>query len=376
MSISKYSLGHLPAEVLLRELPRLVARDRAALADILAHIAEVDSRKLYVPAAYSSMVAYCMGEMGMSEDSALKRIRVARAAREFPAIFEAIAEGRLSLTAVVLLKPLLSQKAAGELLAAAEHKSKTEIARLVACLSQPELHEVVPEPPTTPEPTTPAAQVVPEPPMTTASNAPGIQVVPEPPMTTVPNAQATQVVPEPPIPPEPGETLVLTTPSPLGPVAPPRIALRINIDQETQELLRYAQELLSHRIPSGSPAVVLNRALRSLIRDLERKKFAATDRPRTPRQRAASRTRHIPAHVKRAVRERDGFQCTFVSAQGHRCESRTRLEFDHVHEFARGGEATVDGIRLRCRVHNQYTAEQTFGTEFMNRKREQARGAS
>lgn len=39
---------------------------------------------------------------------------------------------------------------------------------------------------------------------------------------------------------------------------------------------------------------------------------------------------------------------------------------------ARGGEATVDGVRLRCRAHNQYEAEQVFGAGFMHAKREQA----
>jgi hypothetical protein len=29
----------------------------------------------------------------------------------------------------------------------------------------------------------------------------------------------------------------------------------------------------------------------------------------------------------------------------------------------------VDGIQLRCRAHNQFTAERTFGAEFMRHKR-------
>ena len=37
------------------------------------------------------------------------------------------------------------------------------------------------------------------------------------------------------------------------------------------------------------------------------------------------------------------------------------------------GEATVGGIRLLCRAHNQYEAERTFGAEFMRHKRETAR---
>jgi hypothetical protein len=52
------------------------------------------------------------------------------------------------------------------------------------------------------------------------------------------------------------------------------------------------------------------------------------------------------------------------------------LEFDHVQEVARGGQATVDGLRLRCRTHNQFTAERTFGAEFMARKRAEARESS
>jgi hypothetical protein len=76
--------------------------------------------------------------------------------------------------------------------------------------------------------------------------------------------------------------------------------------------------------------------------------------------------------VKRAVWQRDGGQCTFKSESGRRCEARRGLEFDHAREFARGGEASVDGIRLRCRGHNQYTAEQTFGAGFMQQKRELA----
>ena len=35
-----------------------------------------------------------------------------------------------------------------------------------------------------------------------------------------------------------------------------------------------------------------------------------------------------------------------------------------------------DGMRLRCRAHNQYEAERTFGAGFMERKREEARRAA
>ncbi len=127
-----YSLSHLSDADLLRGLATLVAKDRATTAEMLAHIAEVDERKLYLPAAHDSMFSYCVHELRLSEDAAYKRIQAARVAREFPAIFEALADGRLHLTAVNLLAPYLTRENAAELIQAAAGKTKSEIDRLLA----------------------------------------------------------------------------------------------------------------------------------------------------------------------------------------------------------------------------------------------------
>jgi hypothetical protein len=121
---------------------------------------------------------------------------------------------------------------------------------------------------------------------------------------------------------------------------------------------------------------VLELALDTLIRALEKRKFAVTEKPRPPRPGSATGGRYIQAHVRRAVHERDGGQCTFVSEGGHRCPARKLLELDHIVEVARGGTSTVSNIRLRCRTHNQYQAERTFGPELMNQKREERRSAA
>lgn len=158
------------------------------------------------------------------------------------------------------------------------------------------------------------------------------------------------------------------------PLAPQRFALQLTMGQELHDKLLNARELLSHSIPSGDVAQVLEHALDALIPKLEQRKFAASTRPR-PNDRPSARPRHIPAHVKRAVWDRDRGQCTFVSETGRRCPARTLLEFDHVDRVARGGQATIGGMRLRCRPHNQYGAERAFGAEFMRRKRDEARRA-
>ena len=162
----------------------------------------------------------------------------------------------------------------------------------------------------------------------------------------------------------------------VAPLARERFVLQLTIAQTTHDKLRYAQTLLSHQIPSGDLAKVLDRALDALIPQLEQRKFAATAKPRSGHPRPSARPRHIPAHVKRTVWQRDQGQCTFVSEAGRRCPARRFLEFDHLDEVARGGRSTVSGLRLRCRSHNQYGAECSFGAEFMRRKREAARAAA
>jgi 5-methylcytosine-specific restriction endonuclease McrA len=159
-----------------------------------------------------------------------------------------------------------------------------------------------------------------------------------------------------------------------APQALERPLLQFRVEWSTQDKLRYAQALLSHSIPSGDLAQVLDRALDALIERLEKQKFGATRKSR-PRASLSGRKRHVPAHIRRAVWVRDQGQCTFVGEAGHRCSSRRFLEFDHVDPVARGGRASMAGIRLRCRAHNQYEAERVFGAGFMNEKRNEARRA-
>ena len=65
-----YSLAHVKDHVLLRDLTALTARDRATTALLLAHIAEVDTRRLYAAAGYSAMYHYCIRTLGFSEGTA------------------------------------------------------------------------------------------------------------------------------------------------------------------------------------------------------------------------------------------------------------------------------------------------------------------
>ena len=122
----------LAADTLLTEFAESLSRDRESTVDLLIQIGVIEARKLYVPLACSSMYVYCTQVMHMSEWTALKRIRAARAARKFPAILPMIAEGKLHLSAVVLLAQDLTHENANALLMDATHKSKAEVELLLA----------------------------------------------------------------------------------------------------------------------------------------------------------------------------------------------------------------------------------------------------
>jgi hypothetical protein len=331
--VNRFSLTHLSNEALRRELTTKAARENEATAELLAHIAEFDERKLYLPAAYESMLAYCTGELQLSEDAAKKRIQVARVSRGCPAVLEALESGRVHLTGLRLLAPHITPGTAEELLTAATHKTKEAIERLLAERS-PRLD--VP------------AMVVP----TCIEGAPGHL------RNVDPQALAGADTP-------PARDRVT-------PLSAESFAVQFTRSREADERFRYAQVLLGHHVKSGDLAEVYDRAMKALIEKLERVRLGACSRPRKRGRPTQPGSRHIANDVKRAVWIRDQGQCTFTSESGRRCEARSDLQYDHVKEYARGGEATVDNIRLRCPGHNQHTAEQTYGAGFMRQKREAA----
>ena len=67
-----------------------------------------------------------------------------------------------------------------------------------------------------------------------------------------------------------------------------------------------------------------------------------------------SRSRYIPAAVRREVWRRDQGCCSYVDRHsGRRCGSRYRLEIDHIVPFALGGASEALNLRLHCGAHHR-----------------------
>ena len=187
----------------------------------------------------------------------------------------------------------------------------------------------------------------------------------------------------------------------LEPLSADRYGVHFTADGEFRELLERVRGLAGHRLPSGDLMTLLKHGLEAYERELSKQRFALGRKPRGSRGAAPApsapepepepepsapepepsapepaklapesalnpssnvkRRRHCPAEVARAVFQRDGKQCSYVSPDGRRCNARRCLELDHIAPYAVGGQCTIENLRLRCRAHNQRYARQYFG---------------
>src|SRR5215510_4862945 len=129
------ALAQLTDESLHGEVKRLAGRANTLMAELLAHLGEVEARGIHRERACSSLYTSCVYELCMSEDEAQRRCRAARLAREFPVLLEMLAEASLHLTGILLIGPHLTAENLTELLARVRHRTKREIERIVGELA-------------------------------------------------------------------------------------------------------------------------------------------------------------------------------------------------------------------------------------------------
>ena len=379
-------LKAVPDDQLLRGLFDVLRKSRHDEADLVAHIAEVDARRLYAQQASPSMFAWCIERLHLSEAEAYLRIGAARASRQHPRLLAMLADGRLHLSGIERLAPHLTTENRDALLGRAVHKTKRQIEELVA--------ELAPRPAAGTKMRKLPARRGPE---ASGGSAGCSELRPNgagvrdggPALDGVPSAS-------------PGLRLdgVASTVSgpngvsesdgglrpngaekpPGGParptrapkvIAPDRYRLQFDLDAELRGKLERLQALLRHSVPDGDLGKVIDVAVTRELERLEAQRFGKTKKPRTRLARTDTRakSRHIPAAVRRFVEGRDGGRCTYRDKRGRRCTKRHDLEFHHIRPFGVGGDHSPEGIVLMCRTHNQLLAEQDFGKEKMARSR-------
>src|SRR5215207_9202154 len=97
-----HSLAHLDDQELLTSTRRLVGKSNHLFAALLLHLAEVEARGVHRARLCASLYTYCIYELRFSEDAAARRSSAARLVKEFPILFDAIANGELHLTGLLM----------------------------------------------------------------------------------------------------------------------------------------------------------------------------------------------------------------------------------------------------------------------------------
>lgn len=298
---------------LLARCERLAKAERAVSAEFIACLAEVDRRRAHEEFAYGSLFDYCVRRLKMSDGAAGRRVAAARAARKRMECLSYLKDGSLSLWALGRLEPYLQRRDGLETLSRAASLDRAGLEMLILELAQAEPEEAE------------------------AGDAE------EPSFEFGDDVRA---------------------PSPVHAAAPDRVvssaAGRIRISFEASSSLKEKLErtgtLLAHRLRSRRMEELIEALADLALRELDPSRKTGRARP------VKGNPRRVPGSVRRQVWERDGGRCAYAAADGTRCGSRSRLQYDHVQPWALGGRSDdAANIRLLCRAHNLHLARKTFG---------------
>ena len=289
---SFWNLAGLTDGALLGGLSRLVGSGRQLLGEVIAHLAEVEERRLHLDAGFGSMFAYCVSRLGLSEDEAYRRIKVARLARRHSGIFPRLASGQLSLSVVALLEPHLSSSNSEELLELVSGQSVTrarealagrfpraDVPSSIRKLPGPQLATSVVDDSEAALPLLSSDTCRARSASTLIRGAP---LEPDAPTGGPPNKASnrttTPATPSPPpkvhgrvVPPVRQVQAART----IEPLSAARYKIQLTADTALKEKLELARDLMRHTQPDGDFAPILSRALDLLIEELMKRRFGA-----------------------------------------------------------------------------------------------------
>ncbi|MEI9941150.1 MAG: hypothetical protein WDO69_28365 [Pseudomonadota bacterium] len=326
---------------LLAALIGLVQRDNELLAELLAHLAELDQRRLFLDLGFPSLHAYCTSALGMCESTAGRRITAARVCRKFPDVLARVAKGDLHLSAVCSMSPHLDWNNAPELIEICSNQSRRKVDEILAArFPRADVREKVRLDPLSQDRYglhfTIDAEALEE-----------LERV---------RALARHRLPG-------GELSELF-----------KLAMRtLRMDLEKQRFS--AGKKKRARGTAVAPPSEGEGASTAPKPDMAEAAVAkhppaevtqeALAEPSQAEAAPEAVARRPSAEVAREVYARDEGQCTFVAQDGRRCSAREFVEFDHIQPRALGGEPTAANLRLRCRAHNQLYARQCYGDQHM-----------
>jgi hypothetical protein len=341
-TLSNQSLQILSNQSLHENLLSLASEERRITLEVLHHLREVESRRLFATRGHSSLFEYVTRELGYSESSALRRIAAMRLLRDMPKqdlpdLEAKIESGELKVSQLSQVHSFIRQeKKSGKVYG---EEQKRELLSEVAGKSARETEKVL-------------AERNPE-----FTHREKVRAL---------TSELTQIT--------------------------------FTVDEALLENLKRIRDLFAHELPVNATHADLVRWMSEKMLKVHEKrtegkpekktvkkeiqpKNQSQSAPPTSEVEASKKTpspetsaspkasvnphsRYIPVEVKREVWARDQGRCVYVSTEtGRVCESTHRLQVDHRVPFAHGGHSTAENLRILCHAHNQSEARRIFGTK-------------
>ena len=379
-------------------------------ARIVAHLAEVEARRLHWLAGYSSLYDYCRRRLGLSEYEAFLRIAAARVARQYPVVFGMLGRRELHLTAICEVREFLTAENHRELLAAVCGKTKMQIREVLAQrFPQADVAASLKKLPAL-EPLSPGryrlqltlsaeqkeklelARDL----LSHANSGGDLAIVVEraldelierlekrrfgraqarPARDRTKAAGATNVSASTPV-----RSVWMTrsrgqTDTGRQPAAIAHGGGQTDTGRQPAAIAHGGEQTDTGRQPAaiahGGEQTDTGRQVAALENGRGQPDTVRAEAPvaevAVPAPGAIHdlgrerRRKHVARQTRRDLLARDGVGCAFVGSDGRRCNARAFLQFHHRQAWARGGSDTLDNLELLCRNHNCLLAERDFG---------------
>ncbi len=295
---------------LFQEAKFSVQSETNATLRVLYILKEIERRRAFAEKSYPSLYEFCIGYLGYKKGAAYRRISALKALKDLPEVEEKIKAGSLDLMTLSQAQSYFSQKQRHQKPLLKEQK--LEILNTLESKSSRESEEFF------------------------------LKLSPK----DVPHEKLKAIDSE-------------------------TYELRIALPRAVQQKLEKLKMLMGAEKAHVQTIDALDSALDIAIQSYEKKhkaselKVSATKVPALGKIKKTG-SQYISVHTKRQIWKKDHGKCSFVDPiSKHRCNSRFRLEIDHIMPKALGGSNEPTNLRLVCRAHNQWAAIKQLGFQKM-----------
>jgi 5-methylcytosine-specific restriction endonuclease McrA len=352
------ALRSLSDRDLLNSTKVVVPRERGITVIVLDHLYEVDRRKLYLTLGYSSMFAYCTGELGYSASATKRRISTTRCIARFPEVLPLLKANEVNLSTITQVSEIMTPHNSSAILSRIRRKSQREVEAIVAEYE-----------PLSTLPRERARTVVVRIPARTVTDL-NTAAATVPPVAIPLAAEPSQEM-------QAAQNTMKTNqdrngPEPDRPSLPAmhferRTVIQFCAREAVMTKLDRVRALASHRLPANAPLEQVIEFLADYFSRREdpqlrhERRETRADNARRAGAAKTSSARAIPARVRDEVFVSDRGECSYQGPDGRKCESNHVVQVDHIKPVARGGASTRDNLRLLCAYHNRLEAERLMG---------------